>query len=260
MKNDTLQKSIAASLPSISSLHGVGTEGDGTQSRVSRRCKSEKGIALVMVLVLSAITLTMMTALIYMITVGTQSSGLLKGYKTALEAGYASADIMAQVIALREKSTNNTTFNNNLDALKSNLSAFSMNPSVSSVMSGCTGSTKDGVSYTGLATKVMTGTNPGWTGCNSSLDLKPADESTYDMKFDMGTGPRYTVYAKIVNTVEGNTGDAGLNLKGSPVVNSGGAGEVQVMALSSVYTIEVDAESTVATSHERVKLEVLYQY
>jgi hypothetical protein len=46
--------------------------------------RSEKGIVLVVVLVLSAVALALMTAMIYMITIGTQISGLQKRYKTAL--------------------------------------------------------------------------------------------------------------------------------------------------------------------------------
>lgn len=263
MKNENLYKRSPASLPSVPSTSGAGKKGDEDRSALSQHGKSEKGIALVMVLVMSAIMLMLMTALIYMITVGTQSSGLLKRYKTALEAGYASTDIMTQVIAVREESKDNTTFQSRFDALKSNLSAFGMNAYVPTVLSGCTGTTKDGVVYTGMAAKVMTSTASGWqTGCNSSLDLVPADESTYDLKFNMGTSPRFTVYAKIINTIEGNTSgdssDSGgrTGRRGAGVVSSG-TGELPVMPLSSVYTIEVAAEGT---SNERVKLQILYQY
>lgn len=250
MRYEKEHKMIAAS--------GSGPEEEHGERRACPLLRgSEKGIALVVVLVLAAISLTLMTTLIYMISVGTQSSGLLKRYKTALEAGYASADIVAMVIAVQEKSNDNTTFSTNFDALKSNLNAFNMNPSVSSVMSGCTGSTKEGAVYSGIAAKIMT-PQTSWSGCNDSLDLNPADDTTYDMKFDVGTDPRYTVYAKIVNTIQGNTGGGDLGLLGKPVVSSGG--ELPVMPLSSNYTIEVDAESTAANSSERVKLQILYQY
>jgi len=62
---------------------------------------NEKGIALVMVLVLSAIILVIMAGLIYMLTTGTQLSGMQKRYKTALEAGMGGIDITYQIIALR---------------------------------------------------------------------------------------------------------------------------------------------------------------
>lgn len=262
MKNHEFQKRSAAYPTALSSPIVIVEEGEREQSTLSRCRKSEKGIALVVVLVLSAVSLTLMTALIYMITMGTQSSGTLKRYKTALEAGYASADVIAQVIALREGSADNTSFNTNLSALTTNFSNFSMNPSIPAVLSGCTGTTKDGVPYVGLAAKIMTATASGWQGgCNSSLNLIPTDDSTYDLKFDMGTNPRYTVYAKIVNTIEGNTGgdnneESGRGRRGAGVVSSG-TGELPVMPLSSVYTIEVAAEST---TNERVKLQILYQY
>src|SRR3990170_8844714 len=66
-----------------------------------RHLKSEKGIALVVVLVLSAVALTIMTALIYMITSSTRISGIQKSYKTAVEAGQGGADVFYQIVALR---------------------------------------------------------------------------------------------------------------------------------------------------------------
>ena len=53
--------------------------------------RNDRGIALVMVLVLSGIALAIMAGLIYMATSGTQVSGLQKRYKTALEGGLAGA-------------------------------------------------------------------------------------------------------------------------------------------------------------------------
>ena len=54
---------------------------------------NEKGIALVMVLILSAIALAIMAALVYMLISGTQISGMQKRYRTALEAGVGGADV-----------------------------------------------------------------------------------------------------------------------------------------------------------------------
>ena len=65
----------------------------GDRNDMSGIFSNERGIALVMVLILSAIALAIMAALIYMITVGTQASGMQKRYRTALEAGKGGADI-----------------------------------------------------------------------------------------------------------------------------------------------------------------------
>jgi hypothetical protein len=67
----------------------------------------------------------------------------------------------------------------------------------------------------------------------------------------------YTVYGKIVDTVDGNSGgDLGL-IKGG-VVNSN-SGEVAVVSIPYLYTIELDVENA-ASRAERAKLSVLYQY
>ena len=54
---------------------------------------NNKGIALVMVMILSLISLAIMSGLIYMVTSGTQVSGIEKRYSTALEAGKSGKDI-----------------------------------------------------------------------------------------------------------------------------------------------------------------------
>jgi hypothetical protein len=66
---------------------------------------SEKGVVLIVVLVLSAVSLAIMTALLYMITTGTQTSGLQKRYKTALEAGIGGGNVFCQLISARGDTT-----------------------------------------------------------------------------------------------------------------------------------------------------------
>jgi len=70
-------------------------------SQFKIRNSNEKGIALVLVLVLSVIALAMTAALIFMLTSGTQISGAQRRYRTALEASIGGSDIMYQVIASR---------------------------------------------------------------------------------------------------------------------------------------------------------------
>ena len=55
-----------------------------TASAPIRHLRSEKGFVLIVVIVLSAVALTIVTALLYMIMSGSQISGLQKRYKTAL--------------------------------------------------------------------------------------------------------------------------------------------------------------------------------
>ena len=78
------------------------------------------------------------------------------------------------------------------------------------------------------------------------------------MRYELaGTPTNYTVYAKIVDTVEGNS-SADVGLGGEGVVTAG-AGIVTVMKMPYLYTIEMDAQA-VTNPSERAKLSILYQY
>ena len=196
---------------------------------------NEKGIALVMVLVLSAVILVIMAGLIYMLTTGTQLSGMQKRYKTALEAGIGGADITYQIIGKRMDNPVQVETEFNF------LPAFDITTS-----QAC------------LNDKLLRST-ANWTSCSSdstSLTIDPGNINTYDMSFDLGGGPTYTVYAKIADTVMGNSGgDEGL-LKGG-VVHS--TGEINVASIPFLYTIELAAQNQ-ANPAERAKLSILYQY
>jgi len=214
---------------------------------------TERGIALVMVLVLAAISLSIMTALIYMLVGGTKTSGIQKRYKTALEAGIGGSEVTYQFVSLRGQSADQLAFINKMNAVGLALGASVTTPA------GCTTNTVTCPTYavyTGLAAKLNLPTAC-WTGCNSSLTITPGTNTTYDMQFNLGTTTTYTVYAKIVDTVEGNSGgDEGL-IKGGVV--SANSGEVTVQSKPYLYTIEIDAENP-NNVDERAKVSVLYQY
>ncbi len=213
----------------------------------SRMLNSEKGVALLVVIVLTAVALAIMTTLIYIMTTGTRLSGLHKRYKTALEAGKGGADLFYQAISLRGEASGQTSFLNAINA-------YNLNSSITNT-TGCTG-TSGGTTYKGIQAKLMTSTDT-WSGCDNSVTIDPNDPNTYDMKSDLGTSPKYTVYAKIVATSDGNSGgDEGL-VKGG-VVNPN-SGEVAVMSIPYLYVVEVVSENA-ANPNERAKLSILYQY
>lgn len=221
---------------------------DKYQGAASDR-KSEKGVVLVVVLILSAVALVLVTTLIYIVTVGTQTSGFQKRYRTALEAGVAGADILTQVIELR-----------------GDTSTLALLSPVTTVPAACTGNSSAGALYTGMQAKILTSTTgtTGWSAdCDRSYTIDPASPTSYDVKFQLGSNPKYNIYAKIVDTVEGNTSTAGtpvatLWVKGVVSSNSGG-GEIALQKVPYQYTIEVDAENA-ANPVEKSKLSVLYQY
>jgi len=205
---------------------------EGAFKHVMSGLGSERGMALVVVLVLSAAALAIITALLYMLTIGTGISGAQKRYRSAVDAGIGGVSIIYQVVAARGDP--GLTF----------LPSFQINPSIG----------------TCLDTKLNNPT-ASWGTCDASLIIDPFNApGSFDMSFTLpgaDISTTYTVYAKIVDTVEGNSGgDIGL-IKGG-VVNSN-SGEVTVVSIPYLYTIELDAENA-ASRAERAKLSVLYQY
>ena len=181
--------------------------------------RNEKGFAMVFVLVLAAISLAMTLAMLIMVSRGSYVSGQQGRFRTAVEAGRGGMETMFQLISNR----------GNNDAL------YTL-PNPTAVQ-------------TKLAGPIAT-----WGGLDNTSTINPAVATSYDMTIDLGA---YRVYTKIVDTVDGNSGaDEGL-LK-TAVVNAG-SGEVTVVSVPYLYTIEVLSQSTTNPT-ERSKLSVLYQY
>jgi len=200
-----------------------------------KHLRNEKGIALAMIMVLSVIALAVITGLIYMLTLTTQTSGLQKRYKTAYEAGLGGSDIMIQLIRQRGD-----------PELGLSWGAFATDACLTAKLNTTTSEANWKDACGGDFTKATT------------LAINTGDAGTYDFSFDFAsTGFTYTAFAKIVETIEGNSGgDEGLIGKG---VIASGSGEITVLSIPYFYTIEVDAENA-ANPNERAKISVLYEY
>lgn len=221
----------------------------GSSLSRSYHFRSERGVVLIVVIVLSAVSLLIMTTLIYLITTGTQVSGLNKRYKTALEAGIGGSNIFHELIGLRAETAGTNAFTANLNS--SNIYT-ALTTSVT-----CRGQVGT-ATYTGLAAKLMT-PSTSWVDCDSSVTIDSAVPSTYDMKIELGTTTKYSVYAKIVTTIEGNT-SGGIKFRQGGVVHGGsGSGSITVMTKPYILAIEVLSENN-ARKDERAKLSVVYQY
>jgi hypothetical protein len=210
---------------------------------------SEKGVVLVIVIVLSAVALVFMTALIYMITSGTRVSGLQKRYKTALDAGVGGGNAFYQLIETRAEESA-------LLSLATNLNAAGLVYS-RTTPTACTGSV-EGALKQGLAAKLLTNSSS-WntTTCDDSLNIDPAVSSTYDMKVELGTDIKYNVFVKIVETTVGNTGgDPDLS---NIEVDDSNKGIVDSATIPYFYAVEVVSENS-ARIDERAKLSILYEY
>ncbi|MDA8088205.1 MAG: hypothetical protein M0Z75_16095 [Nitrospiraceae bacterium] len=192
---------------------------------------NESGLTLVIVMVLSVVALLMMSALIYMVQSGTEISGMQKRFTTAVDAGMGGVDVTRQFIDTQGSPPNLGAINFKLTTEGSNCSTIKLTKPTSA-----------------------------WGVCNSSVVLNPADSpnsanASYDMTATLG---QYTVYAKIVDTVPGNTAQgAGLVQTGVVASNSG---QTPVQAVPYLYTLEVLSQGTDQSLRERSKLTAVYQY
>jgi hypothetical protein len=169
-----------------------------------------------------------MSTLLYMVMTGTRISGMQKRFTTALDAGRAGVDVTEDFIGSR--ASNELTAIGFVNAL----------------------------STTCVDDKLNHDTSAWDPSCDSTLVV---NSTVRDYQFDLGTAPyQYRTFVKIVNTVEGNSGASSkvTGLMKTGVVGSN-QGEVQVVSIPYLYTIEMLTENT-SQDAERARLSLLYQY
>ncbi len=188
-----------------------------------KHLENDRGVALIFVLLLSVVALITTAGLLFILGKGGYISGQQKRYNTALEAGRGGVEATLQVVADRGIDTIGLT----------------------NVFLGGD-----------LGTKLTNPTDNWAVGIDRSSMINPLDNTTYDLRFDLGN---YRIHSKIVDTVNGNS-EADTGLLKTGVVNTG-SGEVTVMNVPYLYTIEeLSANQVNPSSTERVKISVLYQY
>lgn len=149
---------------------------------IKRTANDDKGSTLIVVLVLSAVALFVTAGLIYMLIESTKISGSMKRFKTAGEAGRAGAEVMYQLINARA------------------------NPGIPLANFTICDSNRLFNQTTG---KLFVPTANWPAGTDSSITIDPANTNTYDTRFDLGDNPTYRVFAKITDTVKGNSASDG---------------------------------------------------
>jgi hypothetical protein len=199
-----------------------------------KQLKNEKGVALVMVLVLSLIGLAIVSAMLFMLTQGSRMSGYHKMFRSADEAGLGGADAVTQMIKGRGTLGFGTT---TLDACLQD---------------------KLNIARGDWAT------SPGWTtNCSAArLSMDPTVGFDYFVDLPGPLGTTYLTFTKIVDTVEGNSDTGGIVPVGS--LNAGGVvtaagGQISPPQVPYLYRIEVQTQDT-ANPRERSRYSVLYGY
>lgn len=200
--------------------------------------KDDKGIALVTSLMLTLISLTIVMALLYMVTQSTKISGANKRYKTALEASYGGSELFTKDI---------------LPYLLQNYE--------SATFASLAASTFDDVGLQVVASQEclqskLTLPSSKWpAGCSNSSSPKQSPDMTFNLL--SATANPYTIYSKIVETMLGNTDVSGLQLEGAGVAEA--AAGISPQHFPYLYRLEIQGEQSTASSAQ-ANIEVLYAY
>lgn len=196
-------------------------------------------------LMLTLISLTIVMAVMYMIIQSVQQSGMVKRYKTALEASYGGTDIMMkELIPEILKNAESATLFDDLED-KYSLISLAVNPD--NDMRSCF--------QRKLTMQVSEWQDDKCVAANQSVNAKELPDLQFNMQ--AMSGAPYTVYAKIVDTIRGNTDMSGLQLEGSGVAET-----LTVLTpknIPYVYRMEIQAERS-SNAVEQGNMTVVYAY
>lgn len=212
--------------------------------------RNERGIALVTALMLTLISLTIVLAVLYLVTQGTRLSASQKRYQSSLEASYGgveffSKELLPKLIAPAVNNELTATLLNDIKGDYTSLSGLDLQmPSGNQCL-------REKLSLPFAS----------WSSCGATSktsEPKEAPDVTFTLKGAGGvTG--YDVYAKIIDTQAGNTNTSGVELVTGGVVQ----GLEGVISPGShypyLYTMEVQGESE-SNQEEKARLSVLYAY
>ena len=206
-----------------------------------KHLRNEHGIALVTALCLTLIALAVIMALLYMVTWQSRLSGDHKRYKTALKASQGGTEIFTrQIIPM--------VFNGYTTAIK-NFPGVSVTPK--------------GNSFTCLNYKLQnanTMTTPWAAFCGADTAPYEATPATSDITLNLqGVQSPFNIYAKVVDTVPGNSDTSGNDFLLHGFGADGTDQDVAPKHIPAMYRIEVLGQ--MATNPlEKAKLSVLYAY
>lgn len=203
-----------------------------------RIVKNEDGMALVTSLMLTMISLIIVMGLLFMMTQSISMSGATKRYHTALDASYGGSEVIIK------------------DVIPSILRNYSSAGLVTSVQ---TDFSSIGLAVTTsqacLQAKLSRPTSQWPAGC--SQDPSPRKNADFTFNLQATTDAPYTVYAKVIDTVNGNSDISGMQLEGAGVAE--GQTIITPMHIPYIYRVEVQGEKA-QNATENAQLSVLYAY
>jgi len=201
-----------------------------------RYLENKEGVALMMALILSVITLAIVSALLYFVVQSTEISGFQKRYRTAQEAAKGSIELITKEII------SGTIGGDSLSSMDSYRGLVRVEPGRDTCFSS-----------------KLIGQVANWhASCDKSMDPKNVPDVTFSLP-GVPPQPNFAVYGKIVDTVPGNTDTSGLELDVDISVVGSGSGLITPMHYPYMYRIEVLSERE-TNPDERAQFSVLYAY
>ncbi len=139
-----------------------------------KRFSDERGVALVMALILSLIVLAAVSAMLYLVTQGTMISGFQKRYQTAQEAAKGGMELATKEIISRAIAS---AFLDQIQGTDANLTSMknSIGSDYSEILLSFTAATSTACLRNKLLLSTKIGTTNNWASCsadNYSLELK----------------------------------------------------------------------------------------
>ena len=198
-----------------------------------KRARNERGIALVTALLLTLISLGIAMALLYFISQGTKVSAAHKRYKSSRDAAYGGVEVFTKSVIPSVLS--NTALDPLFAPAFANMSCLQRKLAYPPTLWGA---------VCGSATR--------------TIDAKNAPDNTFVLK-GPPFQPNFTIFAKVVDTIPGNSDASGVDYLESAAGVAYGSSGVKPQHMPALYRIEVTAERE-NNSKEKANLSVLYVY
>jgi hypothetical protein len=200
---------------------------------------TRKGAALVTVMALIFVTSGIVAAVYYLLHRGIEVSGLEKKYSVAREASLGGIEVFAKEI---------------VPAAIGGRGLSTVVGSFASITNATVAASATDACFTDKLTK----STANWdSGCSKTLDAASSPDVTFLLSGAAPAQP-FQVFAKIVDTIAGNSNTSGILLEGEGAASSQ-TGMVTAQHFPYIYTMEIQSQRQ-GDASQRANLEVLYAY
>lgn len=207
--------------------------------QMANAVRDERGIALVTALMLTMLSLAMVLSLLYVMSSGIKTAGSIKRYRTAVEAAYGGTEMITKdMLPYILQNSVSSTLISNLQSNYSNVAAVVSSTQI------C------------LTTK-LTSSSASWPAACIPTTLNPLSSPDIQVTLPGANNQPFNIYAKIVDTVGGNTDLSGVQLIGNGVADGGSF--ITPQQLPYVYRIEIQGQRQ-NNPLEKSDISVLYAY